>query len=230
MDFLVYAIRCIFVLLVSWAGVRIIGKKSIAEMTAYDLVAIMLLTTVAAEPLVYKIVSKATVGVFIIAVVAFLIGMLSLKRYFYNVDNRPSVLVVHGKIIEKELKRAQLNVPLLMSELRVLGYQNISDIAYAIIEPNGKMSVVPKSQARPLEPRDMSIPTAPVQLSFAVIIDGEVIYDNLRYFKKDVAWLKKQLQAFNVGNVQDVFYAEIDSQGQLHVNMKNILPELPNIF
>jgi len=179
---------------------------------------------------VYKIVSKATVGVITITIVTFLIGKLSLNRYFYNVDTSPVVLVSQGTIIDKELKKAKLNTPLLMSELRIKGYQNISDIAYAILEPTGKMSVIPKSQSRPIQPSDMAIPAAPVNLSFAVIIDGEIIEDNLSYLNKDEAWLKDQLRAFNVSNIEDVFYAQIDSQGQLHVNMRNKLAKLPNVL
>lgn len=125
-------------------------KKSIAEMTSYDLAAIMLLTTVAAEPLVYKIMSKATVGVFAILVATVFLGNLSLKKFFYNIDAKPTIVITEGKIIEKELKKSRMNVPLLLSELRIKGYQNVSDVKYAIIEPSGKLSVIPDPQASPV--------------------------------------------------------------------------------
>lgn len=93
MNVVIYILRCITMLLVTWTGVRLIGKKSIAEMTSYDLAAIMLLTTVAAEPLVYKISSKATVGVFPILIATFFLGYLSLKKFFYNIDSKPSIVI-----------------------------------------------------------------------------------------------------------------------------------------
>ncbi len=217
-------------LVVTWTGVRLIGKKSIAEMTSYDLAAIMLLTTVAAEPLVYKISSKATVGVFALVICTLGIGHLSLKKFFYNIDTKPAIVVVEGKIIEKELKKARMNLPLLMSELRIKGYQNLSDIKYAIIEPSGKMSVIPKSQASPITPKEMGIPTAPVNLSFPLIIDGEVDNKNLNFLKKDRKWLLNQLKAFQVGDFNEVLLAQYDSSGQLFVNVKNREMETPNIF
>lgn len=217
-------------LLVTWTGVRIIGKKSIAEMTSYDLAAVMLLTTISAEPLVYKVASKATVGVFAIAICSFFIGLLSLRKFFYNIDAKPTVVIAEGKIIEKELKKARMNLPLLMSEIRIKGYQNVSDVKYAIIEPSGKMSVIPKSQVSPVTPKEMGIPTAPVNLSFPLVIDGEVDDKNLAFLQKDRKWLLDQLQAFEVRSFEEVLLAQYNSSGQLVVNVKNKEIEIPNIF
>jgi uncharacterized membrane protein YcaP (DUF421 family) len=216
-------------LLVSWAGVRAIGKKSIAEMTAYDLAAIMLLTTVAAEPLVYKIPSKATLGVATLSIGAVIIGIISLKKFFYNVDSKPVILVVKGKVLQDELKKVKMNLPLLMSELRIKGYQNITDVEYAILEPSGKLSVVPNPQARPAQPKDLGVTPSPVNLSFPVIIDGKINKNNLEYFNKDENWLIEQLSAYNVEKVEEVFFAQIDSSGMLQVSKRMNNADLPDI-
>lgn len=230
MELIVYVIRCLIMLLVTWIGIRIIGKKSIAEMTSYDLAAMMLLTTVAAEPLVYKISSKATVGVTTIAAGATIIGIISLSKFFYNVDSTPIVLIVRGKVLRKELKKVKMNLPLLMSELRIKGYQNLSDVEYAILEPSGKLSVIPNPQARPVQPKDLGIATATTNLSFPVIIDGKLNRENLQYFAKDEKWLKEHLKAFNVADIEEVLYAQIDSSGKLHVDKKEKNVQIPNIF
>lgn len=230
MDMLVYIIRCIVMLLVSLTGVRIIGTKSIAEMTSYDLVSIILITSIAAEPVVYKVASKATVGVFTILIMSYFLGYLSLKKFFYNIDFKPTIIISEGKIIEKELKKIQMNIPLLLAELRSEGYQNVSDVQYAIIEPNGKMSVIPKSQSSPVTPKDMGIPTAPVNLSFPLIIDGMVDKVNLDFFQKDEKWLSDQLKAFSVTTFDEVLLAQYDSSGQFFVNLKNSKTNVPNIF
>ena len=230
MEIIIYILRCIVMLLVTWTGLRLIGKKSISEMTSYDLAAIMIFTTIAAEPLVYKISSKATVGVFTIVIVTLGLGTLSLTRFFYNIDSKPTIVITEGKIIEKELKSAHMNIPSLMSELRIKGYQNLSDIKYAIIEPDGQMSVIPKSQVSPVTPKEMGIPTAPVNLGFPLIIDGEVEDKNLNFLQKDRKWLMDQLKAFQVGSVEEVLIAQYDSTGQLFVNVKNRQVKTPNIF
>lgn len=123
-----------------------------------------------------------------------------------------------------------MNLPLLMSELRIKGYQNVSDIKYVIIEPSGKMSVIAKSQVSSVTPKEMGIPSAPVNLSFPLIIDGEVSDSNLVFLQKDRNWLLDQLKAFNVGSFEEVLLAQYDSSGQLFVNIKNREIETPNIF
>lgn len=230
MAFLAYIIRCIVMFLVTWVAVRLIGKKSIANMTSYDLAAIMLLTTIAAEPLVYKIPSKATVGVAAITIVTVMVGFLSLKKFFYNIDSRPFVVVADGVIQDKEIKVARMNIPLLMSELRLKGYQNIADVKYAIIEPSGKLSVIPKSQARPVQPSDLAIQASPVSMAFPLVIDGEISHHNLTFLQKDQEWLLNQLKTFSVNDINDVLFAQMDGQGKIHVINKNQQVQTPNIF
>ncbi|MCD5324365.1 MULTISPECIES: YetF domain-containing protein [Pontibacillus] len=230
MGVVAYALRCIIMLLVTWTAVRIIGKKSISNMTSYDLAAIMLITTVAAEPLVYKIPSKATVGVFVLMIVTILLGYLSLKKFFYNIDSKPLIIVANGTIQEKELRYAKMNIPLLLSELRLKGYQNIGDVRYAIIEPSGKLSVVPTSQARPLQPSDMAIPPTPVSLSFPLIIDGKVNHENLTFLQKDLNWLLTHLRTHAVQNVEEVSFAQMDGSGKIQIIKQHEQVQTPNIY
>lgn len=230
MEMIIYIARCIIMLIVAWTGARIMGKKSISEMTSYDLVALMLFTTVAAEPLVYKIPSKATIGVAAIVIATTFMGILSLKKFFYHLDAKPIIVIAKGKILEKELQRTRMNIPLLVSELRQKGYQNIADVEFAILEPSGKLSVIPKSQARPIQPSDLAIATSPVGLSFPLIIDGEVTRENLIYAMKDEAWLMEQLKMFGVDKVENVLLAQLDSQGKLYVDKKHKEVEVPNVF
>lgn len=231
MDFVAYSIRCIIMLLVTWTSVRLIGKKSISNMTSYDLAAIMLITTVAAEPLVYKIPSKATMGVMVLTVLTILLGVLSLKHFFYNIDSKPLLVVVEGHIQYKALKNSRMNIPLLMSELRIKGYQNIAEVKYAIIEPSGKISVIADSQSRPIQPRDMNIPTSPVSLSIPLVIDGKISNENLAFLQKDTEWLMSQLKAYSITNLKDVLFAQMDGQGNIHVIDRHHLTKAPpNIF
>jgi len=231
MEVIAYAARCLMMLLVTWAGLRMIGKKSIAEMTSYDLAAIMILTTVAAEPLVYKITSKATLGVTVITGATILVGYLSLKKPFYNLDSSPMAVISNGKIIKQNLSKARMNIPLLMSELRVQGYQNIADVRFAIIEPSGKLSVIPKAEASPPQAKDLGVTTGPKQLSIPLIIDGHFNDKNWSYLDRDKSWLKEQLQAFGVERIEDVLLAQLDSQGQLQVYPQiEEKIEIPNLF
>lgn len=216
-----YISRCIIVILFTWACIRFIGKKSISQMTSYDLTALMVLANVASEPLVYKITSKAFLGTLTISVIVVLFGWLSLKKVFYNFDVKPDIVIMNGVVDRKALKRNRMNLPYLLSLLRLQGYANISDIEFALIEPNGNLSVIPKSQNRPVTPADLNIPTNYEGLALPLIIDGRVIYDNLKYAKLTSEWLNNEVRKVGAAKMEGVFLAEISSGGKLSVNLYN---------
>ncbi len=219
MSFIIYAIRCIFMFLMTWLGLRIIGKKSVAQITTYDLAGILLITIIAAEPLVYKIPSKASGGILLISICMVLINKLALNKKFYNADQKTSIIILNGKINFEELNKNHINVPFLLSQLRLKNYYRISDVEFAIIEPNGQLSVIPKSQERAIKPKDLNIETKYEGLSLPLIIDGEIQYSNLNYINLDKSWLNNEITKAGASNAEEVFLAELDTQGQLYVSL-----------
>lgn len=224
---LIYLTRGLILFLICWLGIRIIGKKSVAEMTSYDMAGVILLVTIAAEPMVYKITTKASSGVLVIAIFTFLVGKLSLNRWFYGLDAKPVIVVENGKINEHELKRLNMNLPLFLSELRVKGYPNVSDVEFAIMEPLGKLSVIPKSQSRPLTPKDLQISTEYEGLGLPLILDGDIQYKNLEYANLTEEWLRGELLKFNLTDIDRIFLAELNTQGQLYFDLRDDNPKHP---
>lgn len=231
MEALVYIGRCVIVLLFSWFCVRLIGKKSISQLTSYDFTSLMILANVAAEPLVFKISSKAFLGSITIAVVAVIIGWLSLRKRFYNLDSKPDIVIINGKVDREVLKRNRMNLPFLLSLLRLQGYANVSDVEFAIIEPDGNLSVIPASQNRPVTPNDLNINTKYEGITLPLIIDGEIQYNNLKFAKLDTAWLNQEISKSGVSKPEDVFLAELDTSGMLHIDLLHkIIKNKPGIF
>lgn len=226
MSTVTYIFRCLLMLIITWVGVRIIGKKSIAQMTGYELAGILLLTTAAAEPLVYKIASNAAIGVLTISLATLFIGWLSLHNRMYNLDSKPSIVISKGQILKTELAKNKINVSFLMSMLRLQGYASYTEVEYAIIEPNGNLSVVAKSQERPVKPKDMQIQTPYEGLPLPLIIDGEILKENLSFGMLDEIWLKGELNKNGIINMKEVLLASLDSTGTLNIcrNVENNPP------
>ncbi|MDP4180541.1 MAG: DUF421 domain-containing protein [Bacillota bacterium] len=231
LEAITFIVRCIIVLLFSWLCVRIIGKKSISQLTAYDFTTLMIIANVASEPLVYKISSKAFLGSIVLAVLTVIIGWLSLKKKFYNLDMKPDIVIVNGKVDKEALKRNRMNLPFLLSLLRLQGYAKVSDVEFAIIEPDGNLSVIPTSQSRPVTPNDLKIETQYEGISLPLIIDGEIQYSNLKYAKLDREWLNGEIKKLGAAGTEDVFLAELDTTGKLIVDLyKSPVGDKPNIF
>lgn len=231
MELLVYAARCIVSTLIAWLTIRIIGHRSISQMTAYDFAAIMIMANVAAEPLVYKTESKSLIGSLVIALMSVFIGWLSLRKPFYNLDVNPSILIVNGKILQEELGKNRINLPFLLSLLRLQGYANVSDVEYAILEPNGNLSVLPKSQARPVQPQDLKLDTHYESLALPLVIDGEIQYNNLKYANLTTDWLYLEIQKAGAQKPEEIFLAELKSTGELYVDFyRDTFVSKPELF
>ena len=224
-----YIIRVVVMFLITWTGIRMIGRKSISEMTSYDLAAVMLMTTVAAEPLVYKITSKSIIAVVVLIFLTEIVGNLTLKRFFYKIDARPITIIKDGEIIEKSLKEAEMNIPLLLSELRINGYNKVSDIKYAYLETNGKISVIPKAEAGPVTPRMLDLDIAPITLTIPLIVNGEVEENNLYFLQKDREWLEEKLKSHGVVDIDSVLLAQYDTKGKLFINLRDRRLDMPDL-
>lgn len=219
---LVYLVRSIIVILGTWLGTNWVGKKSLAQITPYDLVILMIISNVVAQPLLTKDSFKTVVGTLILAFSTVLIGKLSLNPKFYQMDYSPSVVIANGQIIKEALKKNRLNIYTLFSMLRVQGYLKLSDINYAILEAGGELSVIPKTSARPLTPKDLNLNLPEEGPTYPVIIDGTILKDMLGKADIDEKWLIDELaKTFKTGP-KNVLYAEISTNKQLHINTYEI--------
>ena len=101
----------------------------------------------------------------------------------------------NNKLYKENFKKANLDINEFLTQCRVLGYYNISDINTAIIESNGKISVLPNENARPVTLRDMNINSSQSLVQYNVIVDGYIAESNLSALGFDKEWLDKQLKA-----------------------------------
>ena len=108
----------------------------------------------------------------------------------------------------------------MLEEIRISGYFDLSQVEYAILEPNGEVSILPKAEYRPITPKDMKIKVGREGLCSNVIIDGKVMYNNLKNIKKDEKWLLKQLKVKGYDNLSNILLVTVDINEKLTVFKK----------
>ena len=141
--------------------------------------------------------------------------MLKSMRLQAWVAGKPSVVIAHGRIVEKELWSLRYNLDELLSQLR---QKDAYD--FAILEPTGKLSVIPKAEKRPVQPADLGLSPARSGLPVNLIVDGVVDDEMLRELGKSRDWLRNQLARQGIGDPGDVLLCTVDAQGQLFVQVK----------
>ncbi len=107
-----------------------------------------------------------------------------------------------------------------MEQLRIKGYFNIHDIEYAILETDGDISVLPKSQKRPVTPADLCIQTKYEGLPVSVVVDGKIKEDVLKYTNLSKEQIISEIQKRGINSIDKVFFACIDPEGNWFVQEK----------
>lgn len=174
---------------------RIAGKKAVSQMTNFDLLLTFAIGTIISEPILTSKISMSIYYALTFLIFYLLIEKLSLHnkwRWFLVVS--PTVLIRNGNIDKGGLKRERLTVNELLGKLREKGYADPKDIDIALIEESGQISVIPKSEARPVQPRDLNLETKRNFVPIPLILDGEIIEHNLKYLKKTKEWLFQKLE------------------------------------
>lgn len=203
---------------------RLMGRKAISQMTFFDFVVGISLGSITANlamgPGSASIAASTALITF--GALSIITGYLHIKSLWFRklTNSEPVTAIANGQIIDKNLKKLRLTTNELTSLLREKNIFNIADVEFAILENEGKLSVLPKSQKQPLTPSDLNITTAYKGLTADIIIDGNIMQENLRSAKLNEEWLTNKLSAQGVSNAQEVFYAGLDSSGDLYVSKK----------
>lgn len=203
---------------------KLMGQREIGRLTAFDFIVAFAIGGTAAGVLNNSrnglLGAITTIGT--LAALNILVAFLALKNAKFRriVQDEPLVLIQNGRIIENMLRKARFNLDDLLMELRMNKVPNIHDVEYAILESSGKLSIIPKSQARPIQPRDFKVATKYEGMPTVLIEDGNIIEDNLRKNNLDHTWLDHQLQQLNIHNPKDVFAAILDTQNRLYISKK----------
>ncbi|MFL0197460.1 DUF421 domain-containing protein [Clostridium sp. WILCCON 0269] len=203
---------------------RIIGRKLISRITFYDFIVGVALGSIAVRIALGSQESPflATISVIVITILVVITDYLSIKSFKFRtlVDGKPVILISNGKVLDYNLKKMKIAINELMMQLREKDIFNIEDVEFAVIENDGELTVLPKTNKQPITTGDLNISINYTGLTSDIIIDGKIMYDNLKSTNHDEQWVIEQLKAHNICHVKEVFYAGVNAAGILYVSTK----------
>lgn len=197
-DLLSIIAKSLFSIIVLFILAKFMGKKQISQLSLFDYIISISIGSVAAASSVDKSISilDGTVSLIVWALFPIIVSIVTLHsmkaRQF--LEGSPIILIQNGKIIEKNLKKAKISINDLLEKLRGKNVFSITDVNYAILENNGLLSVLLKSQKRSVTPSDMCIKTPESSLNANIIVDGKLLEKNMVQMNISEAWLLKELR------------------------------------
>ena len=204
---------------------RILGKKQMGQLTIFTYITGIALGNIAGDMVVHRdiLLIDGVVGLSVWAILTLLVEYISLKSSKARVllDGEPTIVIKKGQIMYDSLSAQRLNIDDLTMLLRTNNVFSIADVEYGILEPNGQLSVLKKPQKEQVTRVDMNIPSENIlYIPTEIIVDGKLVKDNLKETGKSKEWLDQQLKQAGLSSVYEVLYAELQSDGSLHVNKK----------
>jgi len=119
------------------------------------------------------------------------------------------------------MAKSRYHIGDLLMQLRQKNVFDITEVEFAILEPNGDLSVLKKPQYNTVTTKDLNIPTNYKGLMTELIINGQIMRYHLKMINVDIEWLLNQLKMRNITNVNDVIFAALQTDGQLYIALKN---------
>ena len=203
-------IRTLIIYLVFIITIRLMGKRQVGELEISELVITFMISELATMPIQNPTIplSYAVIPIIVLVVGEIVFSFLITKSKLLKklIVGNPSYIIKKGKLNQGELSRLRMGLSELLYELRLKDIDDISNVDYAILEENGKLSVFEKNKSK---------------LSHAIIIDGDIVKSNLELICKDEKWVLSYLKRHKI-DLKNVFLLCASEDLSINIIMKEI--------
>jgi len=199
------------------------GKREIGQLQPFELAIAIMIADLAAVPMAETgiPISNGIIPILGLLVMHLIISFLNLKSMKIReiLCGKPAILIYRGKIDEKVLKKERFTLNELQERLRSSNVVNLGDVEYAILETSGQVTVIQKPDKRTTIPKDFNITPEYEGIPYDLVVDGKVMYKNLKTIGKDYNWLKKQVNKFNM-EPEEALIVTFDGGSQMFCQKK----------
>ena len=218
MDFINVILTSILSALSLFIIAKILGHKQMSQLDFFDYITGITIGSIGAElateleepwkPLIAMIVY----GIITISLTLIANKLPKLRKY---INGTPTIIMDNGKLYRKNMKKAKIDLSEFMVMCRQEGYFNLNDIQTAVFEYNGRLTVLPKSTKRPVNPLDINLVPSPEKISTEVIMEGRILTENLKRMGLNHEWLEKELKIQGFKNAKEIFLGICDGNKEL---------------
>ena len=202
---------------------RLMGKRELGQMQPFELVIAIMIADLAAVPMgdTGIPISNGIIPILALLLIQLIISLINLKSIKGRsiICGIPSILIYRGRINEKIMKKEKFTINELQERLREKDVFNLGDVEYAILETSGQITVIQKPEKRNTIPEDFGILPEYEGIPYDLVIDGKVMYENLKAIGRDYKWLCKQVEKFKI-KPEAALVVTFDGKGQIFCQEK----------
>ena len=224
MDYTMITVKLVTAFFGLWLMTKLLGKKEISQLTPFDFISSLMLSELVGNTIYDR---EVHFMMLIYALVLWMVLSLALEKIVQifpwlsvPLSGMPDIIIRKGVIDERAMKRNKLDMHQIGMLLREQSVFSVKDVAYAIFETNGNLSVMKIASEDHPTREDIQLPERPVSLPRILIDQGYIQRDELREIGHDEQWLLLELKAQGIMRVKDVLYAEWSEVDGLYVQRK----------
>lgn len=203
------------------------GKRSIGELPIFDFFVTIAFGAVVGADIADPSVSHIHTAIAIVLFGFFqrIVSMVMLKyrKIGRLITFSPTIIILDGKFLVKNLKRQRYSIDNILQMLREKDVFNISDVHLGILEANGRLSVLKKPNKSLITIEELYLTENVPSISYPVIIEGKVYKDVLSKFNLNENWLHQQLLSLEITDIKEIFFATVNEKMELHISLKNFM-------
>jgi uncharacterized membrane protein YcaP (DUF421 family) len=208
---------------------RLLGKKQLGELTFFNYATGIAMGNIIGDMVVHKeiTVMESLAALTAWAAAVFIVEMINKKSKLskYLTKGEPTIVIKKGQLQQNKMKKLQMTMEDLLMLLRNASVFDIQEVDYAVMEPNGQLSVLKKPLKDSVTKEDLNIqPESGMYLPTALVSEGKVLKNSLKEYALTEDWLNSRLKQANIQNMKDVYFAQLMEDGELFIVKKEASP------
>ena len=217
------SLKTVFVYFLVIFAFRIMGKRQISQLQPNELVITLLISELAIIPIQDNIpfFTHGVLPMLLLVLLEILISFIMIKNGKLRkvICGSPVIIISDGKILQDELRKQRIAIEDLFSQLRNKDVFSIEEVKYAIIETDGRLSVLKKKDYEAVNAKDLNLKVNDESLELVVVSDGEICKHSLKLCNKNEAWLYGIIKNEKL-TLKDIFIMTAEKSGKYHIIKK----------
>lgn len=220
---LISVTRTLLLYIVIITLMRLMGKRQIGDLQTSELVVTLLISDIASMPMenTGKPLLSGFVPILVLVSCEIVMSVIMLKRSNFRriVCGKPVIVIKDGEIDQQAMARLRFSTEDLYEQLRLGEVFNIKDVAYAIIETNGSMSIMKKPQNDTPTREDMNIDVKYEGIEVVVVSDGEFAPSSCKVYGISREKVERELRKKST-EMKDVYIMTANALGKFNIIRK----------
>lgn len=223
MDYALISLKLITGFFGLWFMTKLLGKKEISQLTPFDFVSSLMLSELVGNTIYDREIHFVKLVYALVLWTALSLALEKVVQLFPRLSvplsGRPDIIIRGGKIDIKSMKRNRMDMHQVCMLLREQGVFTVREVAFAVLEPNGSLSVMKNPSEEPPTRAELHMKEPTAGLPHILIEQGTLQRDSLREIGRSEEWLLTQLGKQGIDHVKTVYYAEWSEEDGLHVQL-----------